>query len=97
MTFTVAVETEGTYELFADFCLYPRYGTAQVSVDGTPTGAPFDAYAPETDISGPVSMGEVLLTAGRHEICLTVTGRNPQSSGYLISLRTFRLRPVTPP
>ena len=97
MTFTVAVETEGTYELFADFCLYPRYGTVQISVDGTPTGAPFDAYAPETDISGPVSMGEVLLTAGRHEISLTVTGRNPQSSGYLISLRTFRLRPVTPP
>jgi hypothetical protein len=96
MTFTVTVETEGTYELFADFCLYPRYGTAQVSVDGTPAGAPFDAYAPEIDVSGPVSMGEVLLTAGRHEISLTITGRNQQSTGYLISVRTFRLRPVAP-
>ncbi len=97
MTFTVTVESEGTYELFADFCLYPRYGIAQVSVDSTPAGAPFDAYAPELDVSGPVSMGEVLLTAGRHEIGITVTGRNRQASGYLISVRTFRLRPVAPP
>jgi hypothetical protein len=94
MALTVTVESEGTYELFTDFCLYPRYGVAQVSVDGAPAGAPFDAYAPEMDVSGPVSMGEVLLTAGRHEIGITVIGRNPQASGYLLSVRTFRLRPV---
>lgn len=97
MTFSVAVETEGTYELFTDLCLHPRYGVAQVSVDGTPVGAAVDGYAPEMDVSGPLSLGEVLLTAGRHEISLTVTGRNPQASGYLVNVRTFRLRPIVPP
>jgi hypothetical protein len=94
MTFTLAVDATGAYELLADFVLFPRYGIVQVSVDGTPAGTPFDAYAPEFDVSGPVSIGEVLLTAGRHELALTVTGRNPRAEGYLVSVRTFRLRRV---
>jgi hypothetical protein len=94
MSFTLAVETTGTYELLADFVLFPRYGIVQVSVDGTPVGPAFDAYAPEFDVSGPVSIGEVLLTAGKHEVGVAVTGRNPRADGYLVSVRTFRLRPV---
>ncbi len=95
MTFTLSVEATGLYELLADFVLFPRYGIVQVSVDGTPAGAPFDAYAPEVDVSGPISIGEVLLTAGPHEVGLTVTGKNPRSEGCLVSVRTFRLRPVS--
>jgi len=94
MTFTLAVEATGTYELLADFVLFPRYGIAQVLVDGTPAGTPFDAYAPELDVSGPVSMGEVLLTAGKHEVGVTIAGRNALAAGYLVSIRTFHLRPV---
>jgi len=96
MTFVLPVPTSGTYELLADFVMLPSHGIAQVSLDGTPVGEPFDAYAPEPDVSGPVSMGEMLVSAGKHELGVTVTGKNPRAGGCAISVRSFRLRPVVP-
>lgn len=96
MTFTIPVAASGTYELLTDFGMSPNYGVAQVSLDGTPVGEPFDAYAPELDQSGPVSMGEVLVSAGKHELGITVTGRNRRASGCAISVRSVRLRPIAP-
>lgn len=96
MTFTIPVAASGTYELLTDFGMSPGYGVAQVSLDGTPVGEPFDGYAPEVDQSGPVSMGEVLVSAGRHELGVTVTGRNRRASGCAVSVRSVRLRPIAP-
>jgi len=93
MTFSLPVETSGTYEFLVDLVMAPSYGVVQFSLDGTPVGEPFDAYAPELDVSGPVSLGEVLLVEGRHDIGVAISGRNPKASNCFVSVRSFRLKP----
>ncbi|MBN2449671.1 MAG: hypothetical protein JXR77_04740, partial [Lentisphaeria bacterium] len=92
MTFALPVRTPGIYELFADFVMFPSYGTVQLSLDGTPVGEPFDAYAPELDVSGPIPLGKPDLARGVHDLTVTVTGKNPRSSGMFVSVRRFVLR-----
>lgn len=94
MTFTLPVPETGTYEILADFVVFPGYGIVRLSIDGTPMGKPFDAYAPELDTSGPVSFGAMTLADGDHDLQLTVTGKNPKASRHFVSVRKFYLRPL---
>ena len=94
VNFVLPVEKTGEYEVLADFVVFPGYGIVQLSLDGTPIGKAFDAYAPELDTSGPVSFGRTVLTKGQHDLLLTVVGKNRKSHRYYVSVRRFFLRPV---
>lgn len=92
LAFTVPVEKAGRYELFGEFVIAPMYSTVQVSVDGKPVGAPYDAWYQDVDSGDRTSFGVVDLSAGDHEVKITVQGRNEKSTGYLVSVKRWLLR-----
>ncbi|MEN6644157.1 MAG: hypothetical protein ABFE08_17095 [Armatimonadia bacterium] len=95
LSFTLPGLKAGKYELLAEFVMASMYGTAQISVDGKAVGEVFDAYGPDVDTEGDrISFGTVDLTAGDHVVTMQMTGKNAKSTGYLLSVKRWLLRPV---
>lgn len=93
VTLDVTVPTTGTYDLSAVQTRAGDYGVNTLAVDGTQVGEAYDAYDNGVALSAPLSYGSVRLTAGHHDVTLTVTGKNASSSGYLagVDYLDFRL------
>ena len=51
----------------------------------------FDVYGPTVKRKGPLSLGGVGLSKGRHETTLTVTAKNPAARAYYAGLDVFML------
>lgn len=43
-------------------------------------------------VAAPTDKGQLPLTAGRHTLTLTVTGKNPAAAGYLAGMDYLTLR-----
>jgi hypothetical protein len=90
------VPTTGTYDLRLVQTLARDYGTNTVAIDGARIGPAFDAYhSPEVVVSDPLDYGRRELTAGRHTLTLTVTGKAAASVGYLAGLDYVEARLVS--
>ncbi|MFG2058382.1 DUF2961 domain-containing protein [Micromonospora sp. NPDC048930] len=93
VTVAFTVPTTGTYDLRLVQTLARDYGINTVAIDGTRVGEAFDAYhSPEVVISDPLDYGQRELTAGRHILTLTVTGKAAASSGLLAGLDYLEAR-----
>jgi hypothetical protein len=57
------------------------YGLLRFTLNGKPVEKPFDGYAPEPVLSGPVELGVVEPKDGRIVLRVEVTGANPASRG----------------
>ncbi len=57
------------------------YGILRLSVNGKPVEKPFDGYAPEPALSGPVELGVFEPKDGRFVLRVEVAGCNPASRG----------------
>lgn len=91
MTLAFDVPQAGTYDLSAALTEAPDYGVAALAVDGQAVGRPFDGYR-RTGVSVlTVPFGPVTLSAGRHVLTLTVTGRNPAAAGFFAGLDLLEL------
>jgi hypothetical protein len=90
---TVALEVPqaGTYDLSAVVTKAPDYGIHTLSVDGQAIGEPFDGYDADGVSTQEVEYGTLALSAGRHTLTLTVTGKNPASRGYFAGVDLFAL------
>ncbi|QIN80471.1 hypothetical protein GBA65_20305 [Rubrobacter marinus] len=90
-TFTVAfdVPAGGSYDVSAYLTKARDYGSYTLAVDGKRLGGVFDGYSPTVTRTGPVPLGGVGLRKGRHEITLTVTGKNPAASNFYAGLDLF--------
>jgi hypothetical protein len=101
------------YELVAQVAHSDDYGIYAVSLDGKPlvgradlehepganTGAAggINAYFTETYVAEDHLLGWLTLSAGRHTVTFTCTGKHPDSSNYFLGIDTFvlaRLGPV---
>ncbi|MFK4088045.1 DUF2961 domain-containing protein [Kribbella sp. NPDC020789] len=79
------VPTTGTYELNAVLTKAADYGIVGVQVDSAaPTR--FDGYVASGVSTQRSGLGSKQLTAGKHTLTITVTGKNPAASGYLAGL-----------
>jgi hypothetical protein len=85
------VKEVGTYTLTGYFTKAVDYGQVQVSVDGKNVGPVFDGFNEGVIPSGPVVFGTVDLTAGRHVVRFTVTGKNAKSIGYMVGVDALSL------
>ncbi|MEU4480508.1 DUF2961 domain-containing protein [Micromonospora sp. NPDC023966] len=95
VTVNFTVPTTGTYDLRLVQTLARDYGTNTVAIDGARIGPAFDAYhSPEVVVSDPLDYGRRELTAGRHTLTLTVTGKAAASVGYLAGLDYVEARLV---
>lgn len=95
LTFTLPEIKPGRYELLGDFIMASMYGIVQVSVNGQPSDKTFDAWCPGVDREGErVNFGVFEIKQGQPEIELKVRGKHEQSTGYLVSVKRWLLRPV---
>ena len=107
------VPEAGRYELVAQVAHSDDYGIYAVSLDGKPlvgradlehepgantgTGGGINAYFTETYVAEDHLLGWLTLSAGRHMVTFTCTGKHPDSSNYFLGIDTFvlsRLGPV---
>ncbi|MBM7494479.1 hypothetical protein JOD64_005701 [Micromonospora luteifusca] len=87
VTVAFEVPTTGTYQLHLVQTLAGDYGTNTVAIDGSQIGEAFDAYhSPGVIVSDALDYGQRELSAGRHTLTLTVTGKAAAASGYLAGL-----------
>ena len=95
VTMTFQVPTAGLYDITSVQTLAPDYGVSTLALDGVTIGSPVDGYhAGGVVITSPADDGQLQLTAGPHQLTLTVTGKNPASANYLAGLDYLGLRLV---
>ncbi|WP_277207691.1 DUF4978 domain-containing protein [Isoptericola croceus] len=90
--YTIDVPEAGTYDLHTVYRTGSLRGIAQVSVDGEDVGEPYDLYD-ETAWFPTVTAGTITVTEpGPVTVRYTVTGKNPESSGYGLGVDVITLR-----
>jgi len=89
-TFPLEVEDADSYGVSAQLVRGPAYGIVQVSIDGRPMGAPFDAYAPALEKVS-VPLGTRALAEGKHMLTFTVAGKNEAATSYLAGIDLLTL------
>jgi len=81
------VSTTGSYDMSMVLTKAVDYGIVAFALDGTTIGDPYDAYnANAVVITPPLDYGQHQLTAGKHRLTMTVTGKNPSSAGFFAGL-----------
>ncbi len=79
------VPTTGNYELSAVLTKAADYGVVDLQVDGYPATS-FDGYVASGVSTHRVGLGTRQLTAGKHNLTITLTGKNPAATGHLVGL-----------
>ena len=69
----------------------PDYGMIGVAVDGKAAGRTFDLYSGRVSPSGSLELGQHELSAGRHRLRCTATGKNPASANFYFGLDSLDL------
>jgi hypothetical protein len=92
MEFFVPDVPAGTYALKMRYKTNNNRGQLTLSVDGAPIGSLVDQYAtPASHLEA--TFGTVTFAAaGNHVVRLTTVGKNPSSSGYILSADRFTLQ-----
>jgi hypothetical protein len=86
------VTRPGRYDVYVDFTQAPDYGRVSVRLDSG-RARTFDGYAP-TVRPFRFRLGTADLTAGRHELTITVIGTNKTSGDYSVGVDRIELVPV---
>jgi hypothetical protein len=93
LTLSVNAPEAKEYELIGYFTRAKDYGDVQVSVNGVKLPNVVRGYNPDVTPSGPVSLGRAAMKAGANEVVLETVGKDDRSSGYLVGLDGFMLKP----
>jgi hypothetical protein len=88
---TLPVPRAGHYRLDLYLTQAPDYGIVEVTVDGQPIGAPYDAWAPWVMPSGAVPLGQRTLSAGKHELVFRARTKNPLATAYSLGVDALAL------
>jgi len=89
MEFTTSSIPAGTYQLQLAYKATPNRGQLSFTVDGVAVGGTLDQYA-STNRFTSIAVGTVTFaTAAPHTLRLTATGKNPESTGFLVSADRF--------
>lgn len=91
ITLKLNAPKDGAYDLAVALGKAGDFGTFQFAVDGTNVGSPVDTYDPNLVHSGLITLGNLDLSAGDHELTITVTGKNGASSNYLLGIDQVQL------
>jgi len=90
----VRVDQSGDFEVTGRFTKAPDYSIFQLRIDGQSVGDAFDGFNSAVALSPEVAFGKVHLTSGYHEFRFEITGKNAQSSGYMIGVDYLLLKPA---
>jgi hypothetical protein len=67
------------------------HGPVRLSLSEWLDGAAWRGYEPGRVVIAPPVTGSMALTAGKHRLSLTVTGKNPAATNYLAGLDVVKL------
>lgn len=92
------VPIEADYAIGAALSAWTNYGQVRIQVDDTPLlktdTTPWDGYASSNGNTTYQPLGGAHLTAGTHSLTITVVGKNPSSTGYLVGIDYLTAIPV---
>ncbi|TWD82427.1 DUF2961 family protein [Kribbella amoyensis] len=80
-----AVPTTGTYKLSSVLTKAADYGIAELSVDGN-NKTSFDGYLASGVSTQRAELGTANLAAGKHQLTITLTGKNAAATNYLVGV-----------
>lgn len=80
--FPIEVKQNGVYRLALQFKGLDDRGIFQCSIDGTDCGSPVDMFRLAPTFGQRADLGEKQLSAGRHSIRFSVTGKSAASKGF---------------
>ena len=93
----INVPEDKTYNILGRFTKAGDFGRAQHSINGTLLGTAVDLYNNGVIATPEISLGEMFLTKGWHELKVELTGKNNSSSGYFYGLDYLKLHDITEP
>ncbi|MEA1952107.1 MAG: glycoside hydrolase family 172 protein [Planctomycetota bacterium] len=94
LNLVVPVEKKGKYELVLKMTKAPDYAIVQLSLDGKKLGGPIDLYDAKVVPTGPVSLGTLELSKGKHTLTVEITGANPKAvKSYMFGLDRILVTP----
>ena len=79
------VPNAGNYHLSTVLTKAADYGIADISVDGNKV-ASFDGYVATGVSTQTVDLGNATLAAGKHQLTIALTGKNPAATGFLVGV-----------
>ena len=86
------VAQAGNYTLETVLTRAADYAIVQLLLDDQPLGGPIDLYDPDVITSGVLSFNGLKLSAGAHQLRVTIAGANPQAvKAYMFGLDYLRL------
>lgn len=97
LTLSLPVPKTETYDLIGYFTKAADYGRFRFTVGGQTLPTELDAYHDGVVASGPVTLGRATLPAGKADLKVTISGKNPASANTLFGLDALVLRPVSAP
>jgi len=88
LTLALPVTQPGKYTLQAVFSRAPDYGVAKFHLDGKPLSAKqVDFFGWKVTATPLLTLGEVELTAGEHQLTIEITGANPEAvKNFMVGL-----------
>ena len=79
------VPSTGSYDLSTVLTKAADYGIADIQIDDQ-AAVSFDGYVASGVSTQEVDLGTAQLTGGAHQLTITLTGKNPAATGYLVGL-----------
>lgn len=94
LTLNIPIETAGRYNVTAYLTRASDYGKIIVSLNGVEFNAELDLYAKNVEPTGPMPIGELKIPAGNNTVVIKISGKNPDSKGYLVGIDAVTLEPI---
>ncbi|MCY4401322.1 MAG: hypothetical protein OXD54_01985 [Candidatus Poribacteria bacterium] len=92
----IKVPYRNLYQISAIMTRGPEYGLAELTVNGTTVGQPYDCYQDELVAGTLVEFGEVPLNQGDNHIILKSVGKSTESTGYKVGIDSYQVLHASP-
>ena len=96
LTQQIDMDYRSLYEINAILTRGPEYGQAELSVNGTVLGLPFDCYNPEPIPGTLVKFGTTSMNVKNNQIVFSVVGKAPEAIGYKIGVDSYQILHAAP-
>ncbi len=90
----VDIAVAGKYAVHLYPTRAPDYGNFKMTVDGKQSSVPFTGFDPKVMPTGRYLIGTFFLQPGPRRVRLTITGRSPKSTGYLVGIDRITLTSI---
>jgi hypothetical protein len=89
-----ALTRPGKFDIELLATLAPDYGKLQVLLDEKLLAQEVDCFCGRVEPSGPLPLATRKLDAGKHRLTVTVSGKNPHSSGFAFGIDAVEFLPA---